>query len=285
MERGAGTGGYGGVGSKSTEGEEAGGLVEGKSGSKLTGGSSEDAATEGRVEGAETVEFDGDGGIAWGGADGAASATDWFPREKELGEDAVEFGLPAGLFFAGELGEVAEGLVERWIFVAEKGQNVMADAIAGEGFVGVGGVVAPGLMELAEVGLDLGAADLEERAKDLAGAFWLRWIWDDDYWVDSAEAFGPCAAEELHEDGLGLVIESVGGEDGVGLAGEDEGGEEVVADGAGGFFDGFSGLGDAVGDAGLMDVEGNVVAGAEVMDELLIGVGFGTAQAVMDVDG
>ena len=77
----------------------------------------------------------------------------------------------------------------------------------------------------------------------------------------------------------------MGGEDGVGLAGEDEGGEEVVADGAGGFFDGFAGLGDAVGDAGLMGVEGDVVAGAEVTDELLIGVGFGSAQAVMNVDG
>jgi hypothetical protein len=98
------------------------------------------------------------------GADGAAAPADGFAGEQELREQAVEFDLPAGLFFAGELGEVAEGLVERWIFGAEQGQDVMADAIAGEGFVGVGGVVAPRLMELVEVGLDLGAADMEERA-------------------------------------------------------------------------------------------------------------------------
>jgi hypothetical protein len=69
------------------------------------------------------------------------------------------------------------------------------------------------------------------------------------------------------------------------VAGEDEGGEEVIADGAGGFFYGFAGAGDAVGDAGLMEVEGDVVAGAEVMDELLVGVGFSSSQAVMNVDG
>ena len=61
--------------------------------------------------------------------------------------------------------------------------------------------------------------------------------------VDGAEAFGPGSAEEFHEDGFGLVVEGVGGEDGVGVAGGEEGGEEVVADGAGGFFDGFAGCG------------------------------------------
>ncbi len=103
--------------------------------------------------------------------------------------------------------------------------------------------------------------------------------------VDGAEAFGPRAAEEFHEDGFGLVVEGVGGEDGVGMAGGEEGGEEVVADRAGGFFDGFAGLGDAVRDVGLVKVEGNVEADAEVSDELLVAVGFCAAKAVMDVGG
>jgi hypothetical protein len=34
-----------------------------------------------------------------------------------------------------------------------------------------------------------------------------------------------------------------------------------------------------------MDVEGDVVLGAEVGDELLVGVGFRSTEAVMDVDG
>ena len=34
-----------------------------------------------------------------------------------------------------------------------------------------------------------------------------------------------------------------------------------------------------------MEVEGDFEAGAEVDDELLVGVGFGSADAVVDVDG
>jgi hypothetical protein len=93
--------------------------------------------------------------------DGAAPAADGFAGEQELREQSAEFGSPARLFFAGELGEIAEGLVEGGIFCAEQWQDVMADAVSGEGGVGVGGVVAPGLIEMIEVGLDLGAADVE----------------------------------------------------------------------------------------------------------------------------
>ncbi len=64
MEGGVGAGGDGGVGPESTEGKEARGLVEGEACPQLTGGGSEDAAAEGGIERAETVEFDGDGGFA-----------------------------------------------------------------------------------------------------------------------------------------------------------------------------------------------------------------------------
>ena len=154
----------------------------------------------------------------------------------------------------------------------------MADFVAGVGGVGVGGVVAPGLVELGEVGFDVGAAGVEEGAEDLA-------FCEGDDGVDGAEAFGPGSAEELHDDGFGLVVEGVGGEDGVGVAGGEEGGEVVVADGAGGLFDGLACFGDAGGDAGLVEVEGDVEGDAEVFDEALVGVGFFAAKAVVDVDG
>jgi hypothetical protein len=60
VEGGSGAAGDGGVGEKSAEGEEAGGLVEGEAGAELAGCGSDDAAAEGRVEPAEAVEFDGD---------------------------------------------------------------------------------------------------------------------------------------------------------------------------------------------------------------------------------
>ncbi len=251
MEGGSGAGGYGGIGSKSTEGEEAGGLVEAETRAELAGGGTEDAAAKGWVEGAEAVEFDGDGGLAGSGADGAAASADGFAGQEELGEDAGEFGLPAGFFFAGEFGEVGERLVEVGIVGAELGKEFVADFVAGEGDVGVGGVVAPGLIGLFEEGFDVGAASVEEGAEDLS-------FWQSDDGMDGAEAFGPGSAEEFHEDGFGLVVEGVGGEDGVGVAGVEEGREEFVACVAGGFFDGLACVGDAGGDVGVVEVEGDV---------------------------
>mgnify|MGYP001557070788 CR=1 FL=1 len=161
----------------------------------------------------------------------------------------------------------------------------MADAVAGVGGVGVGGVFAPGLVLSAEEGFDVGAAGVEEGAEDLSGAVAWFVVVDEDYGVDGAEALGPGSAEKFHEDGFGLVVEGVGGEDGVGVAGGDEGVEEVVADGAGGFFEGFFVGGGALGDAGLMEVEGDFEADAEVFGEALVGIGLFVADAVMDMDG
>ena len=63
---------------------------------------------------------------------------------------------------------MGEGLVEGGIFLAEEGEEGVADAVAGEEKVGVRGVGAPGLVEGAEVGFDLGAGGAEERAEDAA---------------------------------------------------------------------------------------------------------------------
>ena len=76
VEGGSGAGRDSRIGTKSTEREKAGGFVEAEAGTELAGCGAEDAAPESGVEGAETVEFDGDCGLAGSGADGAATATD-----------------------------------------------------------------------------------------------------------------------------------------------------------------------------------------------------------------
>jgi hypothetical protein len=124
---------------------------------------------------------------------------------------------------------------------------------------------------------------LQEGAKDFS-------LWERDDGVNGAQAFGPGSAEELHEDGFGLVVEGVGGEDGVGVAGGEEGGEDVVADVAGGFLDSFgisvgTGLRDASGDVGVVKVEGDVEGDAKVFDESLVDVGFFAAELMVDVNG
>ena len=81
-----------------------------------------------------------------------------------MGKDAGELGLPARLFFAGEFGEIGEGLVEVRVEGVELGEKFVADPVAGEGGIGVGGVFAPGLVDGFQEGLDVGAAGVEEGA-------------------------------------------------------------------------------------------------------------------------
>lgn len=178
---------------------------------------------------------------------------------------------------------MAEGAVERGIEGAEAGEEVVAEAVSGEGGVVVRGVFAPGLVEGAEVRFDFGAGGVEEGAEDLFGG--LAGCVDAEDGVDAAEAFGPGSAEELHEDGFGLVVEGVSGEDGVGFAGSEQGGEEGVAEVAGGFFEGLAGGVGVGGDVDVLGVKGDGEVGAEVGDEGEVGVGFGAAEAVVEVGG
>jgi hypothetical protein len=154
----------------------------------------------------------------------------------------------------------------------------VTDFVAGEGGVGVGGVFAPRLIDGFQEGFDFGAAGLQEGAEDFS-------FWEGENGMDGAEAFGPGSAEELHEDGFGLVVEGVGGEDGVDVSGGEEGRKEIVSDVAGGFFDCFFCFGDTGRDVGVVEVEGNVEGDAEVFDEALVGVRFFAAEGVVDVDG
>lgn len=200
-----------------------------------------------------------------------------------MGKDAVELGLPPGLVFASELGEVGEGLVERGVELAELGKKLVAETIPGEGRVGVRGVFAPGLVEDVEVELDLRAADGEERAEDFAGG--LAGQGNEEDGMDAAEAVGPGPAEELEEDGFGLVVHGVGGQDGVGPAAAKESVKDLVASVAGGLFEGLAGCCGTSGDVDGMDMERDLQAGAEVLDEALVGVGLGAAYAVVDMNG
>ena len=247
----------------------------------MPGGGTEDAAAEAGIQGAEAFDLEGEAFLAGAGRDGSAAAADGLSGEEDLGKYAAEFGLPVELVVAGELGEVGEGLVERGIELAQPGQELMAKAVAGEGRIGVGSVFAPGLADCLEVGLDLAPADAEKGAEDTAGRFAGDMDCDDG--VDAAEAFGPGSTEEFEEDGLGLVVHGVRGEDGIGLAGAEEGVEDLVTERAGGCFDGLAGGAGMSGDVHLVNVEGDAETGAEVLNESLVGVGFGATDAVMDM--
>ena len=183
---------------------------------------------------------------------------------------------------ARKFGQIGEGLVDGWIERSELRHQLMADAVAGVGCVGVSGVSPPGLIARIEEGFDLSASGRKQRADDLSASAGRRLdIYDG---VNGGESCGPCAANQLHQDGFGLVVEGVGGQDGVHVAGGDEAAEEGVAGLAGGLFHGLAVLGGTGWDIGVMDVQGDVVLEAEILDEGEIGVRFGgLPDSVMDV--
>ena len=84
----------------------------------------------------------------------------------------------------------------------------MADAVAGKGQVPVGRVLAPRLPQRAQVGFDLRPAGGEQWAQNPP----LR---KPHHRVYARESLGPCAAQELCQNRLRLVVARVGGGHGV----------------------------------------------------------------------
>lgn len=235
----------------------------------------QEPALQGRVKGGEADNVESEGGVDGGGA---ASSSDRAAGEDELRRDAGELGGPVGLLIAGEQGHVGEVLAEGGVPAVELGKKLVTDAVAGEGGVEVGGVFTPGLVEGVEIAFDLGAGHGEQGTEDAA----LGKMNDG---MDAGEALGPCAAEELGEDGFRLVVESVGGGDGVDFPALEKPAKPGVAQAAGGFFDGFFmqlGFG---GGVDLGDMEDETEGLGEIGGEALIGVRFGAAQAVMEMGG
>jgi hypothetical protein len=119
---------------------------------------------------------------------------------------------------------------------------------------------------------------VEERAQNFS-------LGEGDFGCDSREALEPGSAQELHEDGFGLIVEGVGGEDVGGLILLEKRFKGLAAEVAGGFFEGLA-VQSGVGLCVYRDkVQGDFEAAAEVFDERLIGSGFCAAQGVVDVDG
>jgi hypothetical protein len=257
---------------------EAGGFVEREARASLAGSRTQNTAAGGGIKGAEPFELDGDLKLAGSCADRASTTTDRFAGQQNLREQLSDSPLPVGFIIAGEIGEVGQGLVDGGVELAEKRHELMADAVSCVDGLGVRGVLAPGLAGFFQESLDLRAADVEKRANDLAG-------FDANDGVDGAKALGPGSAEKLEEDCLSLIIEGMGGQDRCSLARFQKRFEEGIAEVAGGLFDRLAGLLDAVGDAGVVDVEQDIEACAELLHEGKVSVGIGSAKAVVDMGG
>ena len=111
--------------------EQTGGVVEREATAKPACGGAEHAAAERGRERMQAIKLDREHCRARGSGIGATATTDRLARQHQLRKQAVEFALPELLLVACDLGEIAEGGVQRRIEAAKRRQELVAKAIAG----------------------------------------------------------------------------------------------------------------------------------------------------------
>ena len=188
----------------------------------------------------------------------------------ECRKAAADFRLPVFLLVAVERASVDEDAAESGVpFALDLGEEMVADAVAVEGGVEVGSVLAPGEAAGGEPGEQLFAIDVEERADDAVGGDW----------TDAGKPGGSGASQESEQDGFGLV--GTGVAEGNAVEAELEAGtlEEGVAEAAGAFLE----IAVARARIGFVDHDWKRQSPGEIADEGFVGRGFGSAEAVIDV--
>ena len=188
----------------------------------------------------------------------------------ERGKAAADFRLPVFLVVAVERASVDEDAAESGVpFALDLGEEMVADAVAVEGGVEVGSVLAPGEAAGGEPGEQLFAIDVEEGADDAVGGDW----------TDAGKPGGSGASQESEQDRFGLV--GTGVAEGNAVEAELEAGtlEEGVAEAAGAFLE----IAVARARIGFVDHDWKRQGPGEISDEGFVGRGFGSAEAVIDV--
>lgn len=178
--------------------------------------------------------------------------------------------------FACAGGEADEGLLDGWVDSLEVREELCPEAVAQERRVAVGGVgpwlqlesVAHGEGILASEGEEGTEHDLSGAAREWAGG------------KHAAEPAHAGAADEVEQDGFGLVVGGVAGDDRIAvffLGGE---GEELVAHGSCGFFDAAMLARRDLADGAFSGDGFEAECGGVLPDEFAVGCGFGTELVV-----
>ena len=202
------------------------------------------------------------------------------------GDDQV-IALAAGLLGEGlgQGGQVAvvgakagdgrrHALHEAGVHLLQKGDELVAHPVAGEGVVGIGAVLHVGDAVFRQVGFDIGTGGGEEGADVLPADR-----------VDAGEAGKAAAPEQVQEHRFGVVAGVVGGGDAAASQPEGLLGEEAVAQGPGGLLQAqlaAFGLGPHVPPA---HGEGDAPPGADVTDEGLVPDALFATELVVIVGG
>ena len=177
-----------------------------------------------------------------------------------------------------QVSQIGKRLVNRRVELPEQRHQFVAYAIAGVNRLSVARVSAPGLVRFNKKSFDRRTANREKWPKNLACL--MR-----HHRVDRAEAFRPGPAEQLQQDSLRLIVQGVRRQDGGRFGRGQQGFKERITKVAGSFFNRLARPLDAVEDAGMMDVEGNIEPGTEALNEDQIVIRLYAAKAMVDVDG
>ena len=211
-------------------------------------------------------------------AGGSATAPHRAAVQQQLRCQASQFSLPPGLLVAGQLGHLRQVLAQLRVPALQQRQQLVADAVAGEGEVTVGGVLAPALAQRAEISLDFSPRGGEQRTQDAA-------LGKLDHRVNAAQALGPGSAQKFGQDGLGLVVAGVRRGHRLHLARGHQLPEPAVTQAARSLLDGFGVfLGRCSGIHPRL-VEGQTKLGRQRARKGQVAVGLLAAQAVVQMGG
>lgn len=146
----------------------------------------------------------------------------------------------------------------------------------------IGGILAPGLLEVAEVDFDFRPCGAQEGANHRS----LRKV---HHRVNAGKSLGPGAAKKPGQHGFSLVVAGVGGGDSIHRSGCHEASKPGVAEAPGGLFDGLGGLAGGrpgEGFGGRIDarlVERKMQTLCQITAEGKVGIRLGATQAVVQV--
>ena len=175
-------------------------------------------------------------------------------------------------------------LAQPRIPVLEQGKQLVADTVAGESEVTIRRIFAPILSQLAKIDLNLGTADAQQRPQNAP----LREL---HRWVDAGKSLGPGAAQKFSQHSLGLIVAGVGGSHRIHLARVHQLAEPGIPQTPRRLLDGFPGLarrriGHRLGGGiGARLLKGQAEPRGQGSGKLQVGVGFGSAQPVMQMGG
>lgn len=170
-----------------------------------------------------------------------------------------------------DIGEVADGLlhdvVERGVERAKERQQLMAHLVATVLQCGVGAVLDIFKVVLADVGIDVGTAEYEQRSYYAAVD-----------WANAVETGNACATQEVDKEGLNGVVAMVGHNDIVKVFLLTDLFEKIVAQMACGFLDGEMVEGGILSGVELCHMDCAVVALGQLAHKLFVAVGVVATQ-------